>query len=54
MPPFFLGEEDYCTNLWLKDKDITHVVRIEKGNEFKGLNEILNIMWQESVINHVI
>ena len=52
--PIFLGEEDCCANLWLKDKDITHVVRIEKGNEFKGLNEILNIMWQESIIDHVI
>jgi len=52
--PIYNGEEDYCPNEWLKDKDILHVIKIKRGEEFKGLNEILKIMWEDSAINHVI
>jgi len=47
-------QEDVYSNEWLEGKDILHVVRVKKGEEFKGINEILNIMWQKSVIEHVI
>ena len=52
--PIYKDEKDICSNEWLKGKDILHVIKIKKGEEFKGLNEILNIMWEDSVIEHAI
>ena len=46
--PLFEGDEpDYSP--WLKDKDILHVIRVNEGEEIKGIREILITMHEDAI-----
>ena len=46
--PLFEGDEaEYSP--WLKDRDILHVIRVNEGEEIKGIREILITMHEDAI-----